>query len=967
MRRSRGGSPDRGRRRSPVAVPPGADAGAEDGKDAHLLAGDRRVHEHQRDADPPRPVRVREVRQARGRLQHRLPAGRDPEDPPHSGPAQHRAHRRRSPRTGDRELADLRRARDQHRGRLRHRLGEARPSDRSRDGQRVRAPAGVRARQEHHRRRAGGPRIRRAARSRRPRRVGREDHLQLLGSAARDAGGRDGAHVEPGGGIALCPVFPPDLEQDRYPVPRCARNRVPAVVSGLAHPHLARVPPRRYGLERVHACARTRVEQRRARRHHRLPGAPPGALRHRRRARRRAGAARPAAARVRPRPLRGARGEAPAGPHARGARALRRRKRRRSARPASGRPRVREPRSARRAGRRRERRALRRQGARLRARVLDAWTPRARTLGSRGARRRRRDLRRLHAHPRGARRRGRSRRPCPRGAARCRRRGVRPRGPAAGLRAPAHGGGGRSAGRRRAAPGSRQRGPLRAGVRARRADGGLRRQADREQGSASSLRGAAGTRRPRRRRRLRRLPRDARVHRAAGDALYRRARAPVPSSPTAAVRRRRRPLDLPRGLRLGGRRGRGRGTSAGGRRALRPRRDRGGRGLRVSARAVAPHVLPDRRRGRAARAAARALRSAGRRAEGPRRRRPPGGRAQVELAGRGRALARAISYLGVACAADRPTNLFVVGDEQKVGYEELLAASRAAFEAVPDFTVAVEEEFALLDPATLELVNRFEDVRDAAKGTELEPHLVGELIASEVEVRTGRCDTFAEAAEKLGERRVQLRGLTDSLGVGLSSTGTHPWSRWQDQRIIDTPHYRRNDELLRYVVWRNNTFGLHVHVGINGADRAVQVNSALRNYLPELLALSSSSPFVEGVFTHLHSARTEIFTRMFPRCGIPDVFADWEEWESYVRFLYATGSVTEHTQIWWSVRPHLAFPTVEIRICDAQPELGEARSLAALSYSLAARIARALDEGEPLPSWPNRLLEENLWRAIRWR
>jgi glutamate---cysteine ligase / carboxylate-amine ligase len=307
-----------------------------------------------------------------------------------------------------------------------------------------------------------------------------------------------------------------------------------------------------------------------------------------------------------------------------------------------------------------------------------------------------------------------------------------------------------------------------------------------------------------------------------------------------------------------------------------------------------------------------------------------------------------------------------VGDEQKVGYDDLLAASKAAFEAVPDFTVAVEEEFALLDPATLELVNRFEDVQAASKGTEVEPHLVGELIASEVEVRTGRCETFAEAAEKIGERRVQLRGLTDAVGVGLSSTGTHPWSPWQNQRIIDTPHYRRNDELLRYVVWRNNTFGLHVHVGIHGADRAVRVNSALRNYLPELLAYSASSPFAEGVYTHLHSTRTEIFTRMFPRCGIPDAFADWNEWETYIRFLYETGSITEHTQVWWSVRPHLVFPTVEIRICDAQPELGEARALAALCYSVAARIARALDEGEPLPSLPHRLLEENFWRALRW-
>ena len=307
-----------------------------------------------------------------------------------------------------------------------------------------------------------------------------------------------------------------------------------------------------------------------------------------------------------------------------------------------------------------------------------------------------------------------------------------------------------------------------------------------------------------------------------------------------------------------------------------------------------------------------------------------------------------------------------MGEEQKVGYEELLAASRASFEEVPDFTLAVEEEFALLDPSTLELVNRFEDIQQAAKGTELEPHLVGELIASEVEVRTGRCETFADAAALLGERRAQLRALADGAGVGLSAVATHPWSRWQDQRIIDTPHYRRNDELLRYVVWRNNTFGLHVHVGVNGADRAIRVTSALRNYLPELLALSASSPFVEGVFTHLHSARTQIFTRMFPRCGIPDALGSWDEWERYVRFLYETGSVTEHTQLWWSVRPHLAFPTVEIRICDAQPELAEARSLAALCYALTARIARALDEGEPLPSWPNRLLEENLWRAIRW-
>jgi carboxylate-amine ligase len=307
-----------------------------------------------------------------------------------------------------------------------------------------------------------------------------------------------------------------------------------------------------------------------------------------------------------------------------------------------------------------------------------------------------------------------------------------------------------------------------------------------------------------------------------------------------------------------------------------------------------------------------------------------------------------------------------MGEAQKLPWQELLRQAREHYDGGTDFTLAVEEEFAVLDPVTLDLVNRFEELQAASAGTELEHHLVGELIASEVEVRTGRCDTFAEAAARIVERRRQLTGLAESLGIGLGSIGTHPWSPWQEQRIIDTPHYRRNDELLRYVVWRNNTFGLHVHVGIRGADRAVAVCNGLRAYLPELLALSASSPFVEGVYTYLHSARSQIFTRMFPRCGIPDVYDGWHGFDAYVRVLYETGSIDEHTQLWWSVRPHLAFPTVEIRICDAQPEPGEARTLAALCYSLAARIARAHDEGEPVALPPRRMIEENFWRAIRY-
>jgi glutamate---cysteine ligase / carboxylate-amine ligase len=306
-----------------------------------------------------------------------------------------------------------------------------------------------------------------------------------------------------------------------------------------------------------------------------------------------------------------------------------------------------------------------------------------------------------------------------------------------------------------------------------------------------------------------------------------------------------------------------------------------------------------------------------------------------------------------------------MGEEQRLSPEEQLATAREAFEGGTDFTVAVEEEFALLDPERLELVNRFEELKGAAKGSELDEHLVGELIASEAEVRTGKCADFGEAAARMEERRAQLQALARELGLQLGATGTHPWSRWQDQRIIDTPHYRRNDEILRYVVWRNNSFGLHVHVGVRGGDRAIAVHNALRCFLPELLALSASSPFIEGVNSGLHSVRTQIFTRTFPRCGIPDPYEDWRDFEEYVSFLYRTRSISEHTQLWWSVRPHLAYPTIEIRIMDSQPDLAEAQALAALAYALAARCLRAFDEGEPLPTVPRRLLEENMWRAIR--
>jgi carboxylate-amine ligase len=295
-----------------------------------------------------------------------------------------------------------------------------------------------------------------------------------------------------------------------------------------------------------------------------------------------------------------------------------------------------------------------------------------------------------------------------------------------------------------------------------------------------------------------------------------------------------------------------------------------------------------------------------------------------------------------------------------------LEAAREEFEEGTDFTVGVEEEFAILDPVTLDMTAGFERFDKGAAEGPLAGSVAGELIRSEVEVRTGRCESFAEAADTMARRRIDLLELARRLDLRLAAAGTHPFADWRDQQVIDTPHYHLVESTLRYVAWRNNTFGIHVHTGIRGADRAIAVTSALRNVLPELLAVSASSPWLEGRYTYLHSTRTQVFTRFFPRCGIPDALADWAAYAEFVRFLIATDSIREHTEIWWSVRPHQAFPTVETRICDAQPEFAEAVAVAGLMVALSAHFARVLDEGRPLPDHPPRLLEENMWRAIRW-
>lgn len=310
-------------------------------------------------------------------------------------------------------------------------------------------------------------------------------------------------------------------------------------------------------------------------------------------------------------------------------------------------------------------------------------------------------------------------------------------------------------------------------------------------------------------------------------------------------------------------------------------------------------------------------------------------------------------------ASDQPA------DRVPGSIELVLAAARGKFEHSTDFTVGIEEEYAICDPITLDLVPAYERVDAAAHVAGLDDAVAGELLASEVEFRTGRNESWQQAHDELVNVRVRVGELMQGLGLAVGTSGTHPWADYREQQKIDEPYYDRLVERLGYVAHRNNTFGLHVHVGVRGADRAMAVANALRDAQPLLLALSASSPFLDGRDAGLCSSRSLTFSRTFPRANIMPAFHSFDAYLDHVRWLAAVGSIETYGQMWWGVRPHALHGTVELRMFDGQPDVRDTLALAALAIGTIADLCARHDAGDLAPPQPAYLVDENLWRAAQ--
>lgn len=280
------------------------------------------------------------------------------------------------------------------------------------------------------------------------------------------------------------------------------------------------------------------------------------------------------------------------------------------------------------------------------------------------------------------------------------------------------------------------------------------------------------------------------------------------------------------------------------------------------------------------------------------------------------------------------------------------------------FTLGIEEEFQIVDPVTGELRSRVSEILEDGE-TLLGEQVKPEIIQSMIEVGTGICKDIQAARADITNLRGIVAGLARKKGLEIVAAGTHPFSHWHDQKIFDNERYNLIVEENQIIARSLLTFGLHVHVGISDPDRAIQIMNAVRYMLPHMLALSTSSPFWVGKQTGLKSYRSEVFTRM-PRTGIPDHFESGNSFQNYVSLLIETGCIDDGKKIYWDVRPHPVFPTLEFRICDIPTRVEDTIAIAALFQALVAKVNRLLDQNLTFRLHHKMLIEENKWRAVRY-
>src|ERR1700759_2166274 len=278
----------------------------------------------------------------------------------------------------------------------------------------------------------------------------------------------------------------------------------------------------------------------------------------------------------------------------------------------------------------------------------------------------------------------------------------------------------------------------------------------------------------------------------------------------------------------------------------------------------------------------------------------------------------------------------------------------------PAYTVGIEEELMILDAETLELVNAIERLQEDSPHGEIKP----ELMESVLEVATSPSADLAEAEARLRGLRRQVSDSAERQGLRIGSAGTHPFALWEDQRITPSDRYRDLVDELRWVARQEIIFGLHVHVGVDDRDKAIHVANGMRVHVPLLLALSANSPFWRADATGLLSTRTPIF-RAFPRVGIPPTYKNWEEYSKRIEFMVESRTIEDYTYLWYDVRPHPNFGTVEVRVMDSQTRIEHTLGLAALVQALVKELCEHFEAGKRLSTYPYEMLDENKWLAAR--